>query len=278
MPRVRTWCPHCLESFAYSTAFRKHILRAHPFKIPVAQDSDIDDQPLSADDDDGDDMDGRSSDDEYSMDESDTGEYGSDYTADTESIDSGLDGDLSDLEDVDKNPGRASPLAGRTLHPADNPGQSIGIAFDPNEDLQEPHEPFASQRDYRFAEIIVKARGSRRLIKSLVDEPDLIDVEFRSAYEMYKKVDALALGGGWTNWSVGEISYSTGKDGKEVTKPFYYRDPIQCIEFLMKQSYLQDAFVYAPTKEYNEDGERTYSEVHTGDWWWNAQASCFQTI
>ena len=68
-------------------------------------------------------------------------------------------------------------------------------------------------------------------------------------------------------WSSGEVD-----DGLRTTS-FYYRNPIDCVRYLLRQIIYDGEMVYAPVKEFNSDGERTYSEMHTGDWWWETQVS-----
>ena len=52
---------------------------------------------------------------------------------------------------------------------------------------------------------------------------------------------------------------------------YYYRNPLELVTYMLSQPAYKDHLVYAPVKEYNADGERIYSELHTGDWWWRTQ-------
>ena len=49
--------------------------------------------------------------------------------------------------------------------------------------------------------------------------------------------------------------------------PFFYWNPVTCIEFLLRQTAYMETMTYATVKEYNEQNEWVYSELHTGDWW-----------
>jgi hypothetical protein len=52
---------------------------------------------------------------------------------------------------------------------------------------------------------------------------------------------------------------------------FFYRNPVECIEFLMQQPTFREHMSDAPAKEFNDTEERIYSEVKSSDWWWNEQ-------
>jgi hypothetical protein len=102
-----------------------------------------------------------------------------------------------------------------------------------------------------------------------------VNTNFTSAYTLYTKIDEMTYALGIDSWKSGKVSYAglvnseaLRDDGK--TRVFY-RDPVNCIEFLLQQSAFKEHMVYAPIKDYNELGERVYSEVHTCDWWWNEQ-------
>ena len=43
------------------------------------------------------------------------------------------------------------------------------------------------------------------------------------------------------------------------------------VRYLIRQVAYSSDIVYAPIREYDSSGERLYSEMHTADWWWDAQ-------
>lgn len=67
------------------------------------------------------------------------------------------------------------------------------------------------------------------------------------------------------------------KEVKKITEHgnrlWYYRDAIECVKYLFKKRYHKPYTVYAPVKIYNNRHreDRQYSEMHTGDWWWDLQ-------
>jgi len=55
------------------------------------------------------------------------------------------------------------------------------------------------------------------------------------------------------------------------TLPFFYRNGLDCVRYLLRQIAYQDALVYARWREYDPNGERIYAEMHTADRWWGVQ-------
>ena len=53
----------------------------------------------------------------------------------------------------------------------------------------------------------------------------------------------------------------------------FYRDPVKCVEYLLRQPAFASKMVWGPIKEFSNNGKRLYSEMHTGDWWWEEQVS-----
>src|SRR5205085_5238838 len=52
--------------------------------------------------------------------------------------------------------------------------------------------------------------------------------------------------------------------------PFYYRDPVDCVKYLIRQRAYQSDMVFSPKRLYEGD-ERQYGKLHTADWWWDTQ-------
>lgn len=51
----------------------------------------------------------------------------------------------------------------------------------------------------------------------------------------------------------------------------YYRDPIECVEFAMKNPLFSGQIEYQPRKVFNSSGERVYGDWITGDGAWDLQ-------
>ena len=57
------------------------------------------------------------------------------------------------------------------------------------------------------------------------------------------------------------------------------RNPVECVHELIGNPAFKDGMKYAPEQHYEDDElkNRVYSEMATGDWWWETQArACIQ--
>ena len=52
---------------------------------------------------------------------------------------------------------------------------------------------------------------------------------------------------------------------------YFFRDVQKTIEYILQQRAYQEHLVYEPIHELDAHGNRLYSDMHTGDWWWKTQ-------
>ena len=69
----------------------------------------------------------------------------------------------------------------------------------------------------------------------------------------------------YLQWFEGQV-----EDSKR-TLPFFYRNVLDCVRYLLHQITYQDDLVYGPWREFDPNGERIYVEMHPADWWWDVQ-------
>jgi len=55
------------------------------------------------------------------------------------------------------------------------------------------------------------------------------------------------------------------EDG-QITFPFFYRDVLDCVRYLLHRIAYRDDLVNAPRREYDQSGQRIYAEMHMADW------------
>ena len=48
----------------------------------------------------------------------------------------------------------------------------------------------------------------------------------------------------------------------------HLRNMVGCLEFLMRHPGFQHNQTFELFRVYNENEERVYNEMHTGEWWW----------
>lgn len=70
-------------------------------------------------------------------------------------------------------------------------------------------------------------------------------------------------------WRDGMVNFREGDVDHPV--PFHYRNLEPTIKSFFNEPWFQKKLVFLPEKKIREDGVRMYTEMHTGDWWWNIQ-------
>jgi len=55
------------------------------------------------------------------------------------------------------------------------------------------------------------------------------------------------------------------EDGQR-TLPFFYRNVLGWVRYLIRRIVYRDDLVYAPRYEYDSTGQRIYAEMHRADW------------
>jgi hypothetical protein len=133
--------------------------------------------------------------------------------------------------------------------------------------LTDPWRPFHTLDDFKLANWFITSKVPR----SRIDEYFSIGLAkssspcFRSAYKLDQFINGLDPYRHFLEWHEGTYTH----DGNRST--FFYRDIVQSVEYLLSQPAYREDVVYVPVREYDEAGERLYSEMHMGNWWWETQ-------
>jgi hypothetical protein len=183
---------------------------------------------------------------------------------------------IGDSSGISESNAPQGPRATTVYYP--DAGNPHGDTFDLDDDEIDPFRPFDSEQEYQLARWAVKHHVTKAATNDLMAIPGMNDVSgATSAYTLFKGVDTVVNDLQMNSWQRKFVSFDMSKDGKKLTDdeltPFWYRDPVRCIEFLMKQPAYKEDIAYAPSREYNDAGERMYSEINSGDWWWRMQVS-----
>jgi hypothetical protein len=96
-------------------------------------------------------------------------------------------------------------------------------------------------------------------------------LSFKSAYTLHRRLDELPRAG--PVWKTVTLSPKTGTP-KEGTPPvLFYRDPIGAVQYLLSNPALQEGIRWSPRKVFEDEGKtrRLFSDMSTGDWWWDTQ-------
>jgi len=85
---------------------------------------------------------------------------------------------------------------------------------------------------------------------------------FQSADALWKLLSELDFGLGDDSWI---------EDDSHILGTLVYRDIFKCIQFHLAHIPLQAHLNFDPVRLADSGGRRIYSEMNTGDWWWNTQ-------
>ena len=131
--------------------------------------------------------------------------------------------------------------------------------------LGDPWTPFQNASEFKLARFFLQSGTSMGPIDSFLKAGMApAEVGYRSAHTFRRLLDTMETALGPESWHCGDVTM-TGQ-----TVPFYYRMPLDCIAYLLRQKAYKKDMVYAPQRLW-EGGERQYGELQTADWWWDTQ-------
>ena len=97
-----------------------------------------------------------------------------------------------------------------------------------------------------------------------------MNLSFKDTRSLHQKIDKIPdKAGTWKRKVKGF------QDRPEEKFTFYYRDSLEAVRTLLGDPTLAHNTVYAPKLLYAQDhpqNRRIFTEMWTGDWWWNLQA------
>jgi hypothetical protein len=133
-----------------------------------------------------------------------------------------------------------------------------------------PWSPFRSAHDFKLARWFIENATPKTGIDKFFNMGlAASDGSFSSGHTLRKLISKMDIDIGENSWSTQEMEFCGS------TETLYYRNPVQIISYLLRQRAYVNDLVYAPIREFNTDGERVYSEMHTAEWWWETQVKLF---
>jgi hypothetical protein len=97
--------------------------------------------------------------------------------------------------------------------------------------------------------------------------------------DLYNTIDTIPHGD--VAWESFLASYQGPRPEGDVpawmdrTYDVWFRDPRNVIQHLLKNSSFSGEFDYAPSQQFDGDGERQYQDFMSGDWAWQQAVSLF---
>jgi hypothetical protein len=125
-----------------------------------------------------------------------------------------------------------------------------------------PWHPFQSAHDFQ------QAQSFSQQTKTWIDQHlrrglDNFKIEsFQSADALRKLLSEIDFGLGDDSWI---------EDHSHIFGTLYYRDIFKCMQFLLAHLPFQAHLDFEPVRLADSESRRIYSEMNTGDWWWDTQ-------
>ena len=132
---------------------------------------------------------------------------------------------------------------------------------------EDPWAPFNSVQGFKLASWVIDGKVSKSRINQYFSRGlrNAESVGESSMHTLENHLQLLDPYSQYLQWFEGQV-----EDGQR-TLPFFYRDVLGCVRYLLRQSAYRDDSVEAPRLEYDPTGHRIYGEMHTADWWWDVQ-------
>jgi Plavaka transposase len=180
--------------------------------------------------------------------------------------DSDLESASSDLEEDEPPPEQSGRTSREFFEGAGDPhGDVEGYAKEETEFLTNPWKPFNNATEFKLAHFFLRSNTTLGAIDSFFrDSLGPSDVSYHSARSFRQLLGSMDTTLGVDSWYNAEVTLGG------TTIPYYYRSPLNCIQYLLRQRAYKKDMVYGPERWF-DDGERQYGELHTADWWWDMQ-------
>jgi hypothetical protein len=94
---------------------------------------------------------------------------------------------------------------------------------------------------------------------------------FQLAHHLWNLIDNINDTLGPQSWKRQDLIVE--EDSSPICRPFYYRNPLECIRLLLRHLPFKNHLTWAPRREYTDRSrsQRVYHEMYTGDYWWTEQ-------
>jgi Plavaka transposase len=152
-------------------------------------------------------------------------------------------------------------------------GQAVGDVKGYDEDIshlcENPWNPFTCGQGFKLASWFIESKVPKSRINEYFTNQlgNSDSVGYSSMHTLENFLRRLDPHGPYLQWFEGQA------EDDQRTLPFFYRNILDCVRYLLRQIAYRDDLVYAPRREYDQDGQRIYAEMHTADWWWDVQVS-----
>jgi len=150
-------------------------------------------------------------------------------------------------------------------------GEAIGEVKEYKEESRDlcenPWAPLASAQGLKLASWFIEHKLSKTRINDYFSNGigNSTSVSYGSGHTFENLLRHLDPYCPYLQWLEGHV------EDDQRTLPFFYRNVLDCVRYLLRKIAYCDDLVYAPRREYDQSGQRIYAEMHTADLWWDVQ-------
>jgi hypothetical protein len=154
-------------------------------------------------------------------------------------------------------------------------GSSIGDCCVPDINagysLENPWVPFADAEEYKLIRWFIESGTPKTRIDEFYNNglAQSAKGHATSATGVWQKIELMDKIG-FPRFQERKVDYGIPGSGEGE---LFYRDPVECVAYLLRQPAFAAQMVWAPVREWASKNKRLYSKMHTADWWWEQQVS-----
>ena len=134
-----------------------------------------------------------------------------------------------------------------------------------------PFYPFNTEVEYKLARFFHRSKMPKSMVTEFFKDnlAPKSNIGFKSGDMLRNLLDTMVE---TPQWARGEVDFRL-QNGVE----YFVRDIISCIRYLVSQTAFAEHMTWAPIRVKALDGSRVFTELNTGEWWWETQVG-FHTL
>jgi hypothetical protein len=98
------------------------------------------------------------------------------------------------------------------------------------------------------------------------------ELSFHNVDQWLKQLDQISHDSEKSRWANQDLNILSECENESMTNVnFNYQNSKDDIRFLLDHESFESHFSYSFVRQYNDDDERIFNEMHIDDWWWKTQ-------
>lgn len=138
--------------------------------------------------------------------------------------------------------------------------------------------PYDSYKQYKLAKVMTNPRVQPRgLIEATCVNAEFLaeGVAFRSIDDFFGRLNIMRQT--YVPWTNTTIRPANGTKNPWANPTYWKKNTLAVLQEILENPALDGKCVWAPVRQFNDDGERIFTDMHTGDWWWKMQVGIYSS-